>query len=336
LKKIITFVLVLGVLAIFLSAQTESQVEYKNLCRLGMAPLVKGGIQNVEMVRILFSKKQNMTKENEAVYLLLGSDANQFFAQIKYVDIRSTEVKPGDPIEMMAFKTWAETVKKTGKIKWAGKKSFEAWEFVINSRDLIFYILIPKDCGNLSIWRIERFTPPPEIKKPEEKLKDEIPVEVFTPPEPEEPKPELEKKINKKINYLIDFFVAEFQGCGNEYLGSRIGIRYPLSGSLKLFAIGGVAFPILSRDGHWRSVLLADTGILYQINRLCLGAGVGFSSKIRDDKKDQLEGLVNVGLRISKGINLFFEARAPLSEEEDQADFVRNHRKFLAGLRISF
>jgi len=326
-------------------SSVDQQVEAKKFYRLGLAPLVKDGIFNSDGVRNFFSKKPKMTKENEAVCLLLGGGRlikdgiiSAFFEQISIVDILTVSVNSGETIEKMAFFSKSREVKITGKLEWAGQRPFEALAFRIVFDHQFYWFLVPKMCGNISLWKIEDEEP---AKISEE---DGIPEEVFIPPPPKfkaGPIVEYESRLgktekDKKYEYLIDAYVAEFQGCGNKYVGSRIGIVRPMQENFKVFVIGGAAFPIYAKDGKWKTVFMADLGAVYLMGKFSVGAGIGFSTKIREDKDDQLEGLVNASLKISKKINVFFEYRVPVREDKEDSGFIKAHRKFIGGIRITF
>lgn len=331
MKKIISLVVGLLVFAGILSAQAE----YKQFFKFGLAPLIPGGVHSVEEARQHFSKKQKLTPENRAVYLLLDDEkiAEAFFEQIEHTEIKDIVCSVGTRYDDMAFYSARGSVKLAGKVEWGGPRMFRAFSFGIRFENKMFWFNVPKECGNLCISLVEVILPEEEV------IEEDLPQEIFNPPAPQiaedsvftaaKFKPE---KV-KKLEYLIDVFVSEFQGCGNEYTGARIGVQYPKDGNLKIFATSGAAFPILTRDGKWKTILLADVGVMVRADKIHLGAGVGFSSNIREEKKDQFEGLINTGLQISKNVKVFFEGRAPFKEETKGA---RNHRKFLVGLRVVF
>jgi len=344
LKKLISLFAIFFVLVAVVFSGENQQVEAKKFYRLGLAPLVKDGIFKSDGVRNVFSKKPKMTKENEAVYLLLsdgqlikGGLVSAFFEQISIVDILTISVEVGETIEKMAFLSKSGEVKITGKLEWAGLKPFEALAFRIAFDRQSYWFLIPKTCGNISLWKIED-------EELVEASEDRIPEEVFTSPPPKfkarpilKYGPRLGKtEKSKKYEYLIDAYVAEFQGCGNKYVGSRIGIVRPVEENFKIFATGGAAFPIYAKDGKWKTVFMADFGAVYLMEKFSVGAGIGFSTKIREDKDDQLEGLVNASLKISKKTNVFFEYRFPVREAKEDEGFIKAHRKFIGGIRITF
>ena len=345
MKKLMSFFVIFFILAATVFSQTNQQTEAKKFYRLGLAPLIRDGIFDPEDVRNLFSKKPKITKENEAVYVLLGDGqfingelVDAFFEQIGTTEIGSIFIRPGEKIEKMAFFSASGRVKTTGRLEWAGQKPFEAFCFSIVFNRRIFWFLIPKRCGNISLWKIGNEE---LVKEAIEESEEGIPEAVFTPPSKFGEEPKLKtwpRKIKKseKYEYLVDVYAAEFQGCGNEYLGSRIGTTRPIEEDFKIFITGGAAFPIYTKDGGWKTVFMADLGAMYQLENLSIGAGLGFSTRIREDKDDQFEGLANISLQISEKMNLFFEYRFPVKEDKEDPEFIKAHRKFIGGVRITF
>lgn len=305
---------------------TVIAAEYKKLYRLGVAPLVRGGVYTIEKVESLLN-----TETSAIAYLLNFKEnlVNSFFQQIFEVEIKEAEIKVGEKIEKISYRSWDKKIKLAEKLEWAGEKSFEAFVFKIVYNEQAYWFLIPKPCGNLCLWKVEdlpvRAPESPKVtkplapaKQPEPEAPIEKTIERYQPPKPQE------------INYFVDMGFGEYKGCGMEYVVGRIGLRRNIGGRAEFVLLIGGSISLKQKDA-WRSVVNLDTGLICRFNFFYFGVGAGFSSKVRDWKKDQLEGIFTAGVQLTKEIDLFLENRIPVTIKAKE---MQENYKVLLGVRM--
>jgi hypothetical protein len=182
-RSIFAFVLLL------LSSTAYSQ-EYKDAHRLGgSTSFTKAKLTSVASINKFASTPS--VKADIGVVLEasgLAEFRDEIIVNLRGQALDHTYVQPGTTIEWMAYRPKGK-VGRLLKLRWAGKKPFEAYAFRITRNGRIYAFVLPVDCGNLALLSVKDvpriiITPspePPPAPTPE-------PPAVVVPPAPE-PKP---------------------------------------------------------------------------------------------------------------------------------------------------
>jgi hypothetical protein len=245
-------------------------------------------------------------------------------------------------MEKMSWRNRDGKTKLTGRVQWFGKEVIKAYIFKIEYVNRSYWFLVPKLCGNISLWKIEEL----EIIE-EEKIKEfpprisEPPVQKPNPPKPSEPPAQKPKPteppviIKKESN--MDFFagagIGGFYSCFMEYGTVELGVRRRVSNWVDVLASIGVGAPIGQNKQDWYIVPMVNidlVGMLFE--PVYLGAGIGFSGKMKEGQESQLEFGPDIGFRI-KSVDLSFRGRIPCKGDPRG---VRGNYKILLGMKIFF
>ena len=134
--------------------------EYTDIRRLGTSNAVfKPGPQNREDLQRMFS-------DHRADYEKVLRDTNwpgdpdDLFAAVENGDFSEAQYPVGHTFEWMAVRKRG-VVQATGRIRWAGRDPFEAFEIRFESNGQEHRFLIPKACGNLALIQMRDAGPPP-------------------------------------------------------------------------------------------------------------------------------------------------------------------------------
>lgn len=325
MKKIIGFLLVFWCVV----SLAFSQTQYKKFYRLGIAPLVNGGVKTPDQLR------QLLEKEKGAVRLALRNHEipESIFEQVGQANIEGVMLRPGERFEEMVFRVLGR-LKTTGRIEWAGNEPIDAFCFSLNAKNKRYVFVVPKICGNITLWKVEDV-----VQKSEEEFAKVFVPEIEERPilEPAKPieKPLLLEKEKTKTSFFTDLALGAFRGCHQEYFVERIGLKYWLSGECFLMLSSGMSFPIGKDAAEWKKVFHGDATFFCDLESVSVGLGVGYSSKVREWKKEQIEFIANFGLNLKKRINLFVEGRLPISFSSGSQSASDNH-KIVAGVRFFF
>ena len=101
----------------------------------------------------------------------------------------------------------------------------------------------------------------------------------------------------KRLYGLADVGILEARGSHATYLMGRLGIQYMIVPSKFSLALeGGGALSL--KEAPWKSFFMAQALLNYHFDPAYIGAGIGFSSQVREDR-DQLSGF---GERMTNGV----------------------------------
>jgi opacity protein-like surface antigen len=158
---------------------TETQVR-----ALGGPTRFSGPMRNVDDLRSMVNTNRNQLT---SVLRMAGlSDiSTQVLDTLTTGEITDTSITPGTHMEWMAQKKLGrpDVVR---NVRWAGRQSFNAFQFVVNAGGVSYVFIVPKVCGNLSLVSaspapVAAIAPPPPEPLP--------PPPAPEPPPPPEPAP---------------------------------------------------------------------------------------------------------------------------------------------------
>ena len=162
-RKILGLALVFVVFVIFMTAALGSTAfgqEYTDIRRLGTSNAVfKPGPQTG-------ADLQRMFGDHRADYEKVLRDTNwpgdpdDLFAAVENGNFSEAQYPVGHTFEWMAVRKRG-VVQATGRIRWAGRDPFEAFEIRFESNGREHRFLIPKACGNLALIQMRNAGPPP-------------------------------------------------------------------------------------------------------------------------------------------------------------------------------
>ena len=125
------------------------------------------------------------------------------------------------------------------------------------------------------------------------------------------------------------------RGSHGFFLGARAGLFYWLVPDQLDFLVTGGGAVALQGD-PWKSILMANALINYHTGPAYFGGGVGFTTKVKEDREADFDILGNIGYEIFNNFDsagsLFFEVRVPVGEGRSFSD---NH-KLMLGFRYRF
>jgi len=125
----------------------------KKITKLNVAPLMhvpKKGISSAEDLKTLVEKFQDRIKDGFE-QAGLGACFSAFMDQIKTTDIKTIVIPKGQKIPWMLFYSHKK-VKVSQDVEWAGKKTFDAFAFTIKCDSNTYEFIVPKICGNVSLF----------------------------------------------------------------------------------------------------------------------------------------------------------------------------------------
>lgn len=147
-------------------------------------------------------------------------------------------------------------------------------------------------------------------------------------------------KLDVEVTQKNCFFFAEggpllARGSHGPYLGADVGLCCFIIPDLLDFMIGGGGALALKGE-PWKSFVMAKALLNLHVGPAFFGAGVGFTTKVKENRKADFDLVANVGVDVFNSItsrgSIFFEGRGPIG---DDVTFSKNHKLFL-GFRYMF
>ena len=326
-KTILGFVVVLLVIGF-----AFGQDQYKKVNRFGVAPLKMGGVHGEQDLMDLFNK------EAEAISVALGrQDAliKAFFAQMFNAEIWYQGFPVGTRFLSLTFR-YREGIGDVGKWEWVGEKPFFGYSMVIEYDAKHYWVIVPEICGNIGLWKIEMVEKNEPIIKPKSEIREWPPRSTKNlQPEIRQFIPEQEQKAeqNPQMNFFAGAGIGGFYSCFMEYAIGEIGVKRNISDMSELLASIGVGVPVgKNRDG-WYTVPIINLDLIGMFFQpIYIGAGVGFSGKMKEGQSSQLEYGPDMGFRI-KNCDLFVRGRIPFKGD---IRGIRGNYKVFLGVRFFF
>lgn len=136
------------------------------------------------------------------------------------------------------------------------------------------------------------------------------------------------------------FFLAEgmwlfARGSSGKFLGARLGLLYNIVPNTLDFIISGGG--ALTLDGSpWKSFFMANVLLNIHAGPAFFGAGAGFDTKVREERKADAVLIGNFGFNLFENYSnsgaIFFETHAPIGEGRSYS----KHFKVMLGFRMLF
>ncbi|MCP5108430.1 MAG: hypothetical protein GY950_33900 [bacterium] len=138
-----TVVLIVALLMVF---SMMNFAKTQNLRRVGVVPLMKGGVEGPDDLKPLIEKYSEEIKIgfDKAGASFLYSD---FMDQVKSAAIREDVIPKGEHMQWMLFRK-GKAVK---DLQWAGKQALEVYMFVIQKDCKDYHFIVPRPCGNIAL-----------------------------------------------------------------------------------------------------------------------------------------------------------------------------------------
>lgn len=140
----------------------------------------------------------------------------------------------------------------------------------------------------------------------------------------------------KRLYGLADAGILEARGSHGTYLDGRLGILYMIvPAKFSLAVEGGGALSL--KEAPWKSFFMAQVLLNYHFDPAYIGAGIGFSSQVREDRDQTDMYLVgNIGFNVFNRYttigSIFLEGQGPIGEGRS----FSKHHKFSLGFRLLF
>jgi hypothetical protein len=140
----------------------------------------------------------------------------------------------------------------------------------------------------------------------------------------------------KRLYGLADAGILEARGSHGTYLNGRLGILYMIvPAKFSLAVEGGGALSL--KEAPWKSFFMAQALLNYHFDPAYIGAGIGFSSQVREDRDQTDMYLVgNIGFNVFNNYttigSIFLEGQGPIGEGRS----FSKHHKFSLGFRLLF
>jgi hypothetical protein len=147
----------------------------------------------------------------------------------------------------------------------------------------------------------------------------------------------LELEVTQKTLFvLVDAGPAFAKGSHGNYLFGRFGLQFFLiPDSLSLIVEAGGALSIGNED-VWKNFFLFDAVLNYHIDSFFIGGGLGYATKVKEDREGDVFLLGDIGFEIFNNYTtagqLFFETHFPVGSGRE----FSKHHKFLFGFRMLF
>jgi hypothetical protein len=142
-------------------------------------------------------------------------------------------------------------------------------------------------------------------------------------------------EVQKKLYMLVEAGPMVAKGTYSGYVFGRIGLSYLIVPEKVSFILSG-GYAVKLTGKRFKNHFLANALLNYHMADFFIGAGLGYSSKVRDDWKAGLDIVGNIGYDIFKSFNkkgsIFGEIRVPVRKD---LKFKEAH-EFLLGFRYQF
>ncbi len=139
----------------------------------------------------------------------------------------------------------------------------------------------------------------------------------------------------KRLFFYVDAGPLLARGSHGKYGALRLGMLYEIVPGLLDLTLGAGG-ALTFEDEPWKSIFLANAVLNLRAGPAFFGAGVGYTTKVKDYREPDFELIGNIGVYVfdnwkSKGA-IFFEGRGPVGEGKSFSD----HHKLILGFRYLF
>jgi len=146
----------------------------------------------------------------------------------------------------------------------------------------------------------------------------------------------IELEVTQKRLFILGEVGPFFaRGSHGSYVAARLGILYMIVPDRLSFILSGGPGLAL-KDEPWKSIFMAEGVLTYHAAPAFIGAGLGFTTKVKEERDADFELLGQAGVDIFKTFtlagSLFSELRVPVGSDRS----FSKHHKFMFGFRILF
>jgi len=146
----------------------------------------------------------------------------------------------------------------------------------------------------------------------------------------------IELEVTQKKLFILGEVGPFFaRGSHGTYIAARLGLLYKIVPDRLSFILSGGPGLALKKE-PWKSIFMAEGLLTYHAAPAFFGAGVGFTTKVKEERESDFELLGQAGVDILKTFtlsgSLYSELRVPVGSGRS---FSHNH-KFMFGFRILF
>lgn len=142
-------------------------------------------------------------------------------------------------------------------------------------------------------------------------------------------------EVQKKLYMLVEAGPMVAKGTYSGYLFGRIGLSYLIVPEKVSFILSG-GYAVKLTGERFKNHFISNLLLNYHMSDFFIGAGVGYTTKVRDDWKGGLDIVGNLGYDIFKSFNkkgsIFGELRVPVRKD---LKFKEAH-EILLGFRYQF
>ena len=209
-------------------AQDGTDGREHQVTRLGGTTRFSQPMQTVDDMRAMFQANRSAIR-SVMVMAGYGDVAGQLTDGFSVSEVTDTTIAPGSRFLFMALKRGgAPAVLRN--VRWAGRDSFDAWQFKLTVGGYIYSFIVPKVCGNFSL--VSRVAAPvptaPEPPRPEPPPPPPPPApEPPPPPPPPPPAPAVVAAVVETEEYspwVASFNVGNYFGASGGFLNENLGV----------------------------------------------------------------------------------------------------------------
>lgn len=128
---------------------------YKSLSRLGGSTRFDAPLRDVASVQKWAARKRAQTGIAQVLEKAgvpqLAPTVIDILTKADPAQLKETEVQPGTTMVWMAFRRGGTRPEIVRNVKWAGKKPFQGFTFVIDDMVQTYTFVVPKPCANLTL-----------------------------------------------------------------------------------------------------------------------------------------------------------------------------------------
>lgn len=327
---VFVMILIFSVITLNLNAQTNK------ISTLGRSPLY-GWVEDAETARMVVKKELGATKYALNMTYGLEQGNKIFFALCEQIDeaiFSKRAIFPRMDLDWMLFRSKGFQ-RVLQNVEWAGDECFEAFSFAVFEGDMLYRFVVPRPCGNISLWYemqiiINKVEEPKKLKEPEEKQEEIVKID-----EPEIIEEDIETSLptSRKTNGFGGMAASMTRNCYIKHLPNVvIGLKHNLSRDVSFEGTIGIGMPFEIMQSKGQPYFFTGVSLNYRFGKfLSSGLGIGFSSAARSNHRSYGELIWRLGFFKDK---IFFETRIPFSKLDNIGEFPDIHHKFMLGFRF--
>jgi hypothetical protein len=144
-----------GTLELLAASSAQAQDNYKSLTRLGGVNRFDLPLKDAASVQKWAAKKRTQKAITEVLdkagLKALAPTVIEILTKAAPDQLKDTEIQPGTTMVWMAFRWGGGRTDIVRNVKWAGKKPFPGFTFIIDDLNQTYTFVVPKPCSNLAL-----------------------------------------------------------------------------------------------------------------------------------------------------------------------------------------